>query len=171
MLREVLKDKNEISFGKSYSIYRVYFGDTFLGEKHVENDGNMIIHVIKLKPCIIFEANLIVSKFIHTDIFTETIEFCTNKPFSWTFGEQLAQLIEMEKKMAQEAKKYTSLKCIKRYSYNGDGKLDCEMYAAVYSELPCYIVNHFKKEVSACHGYCYSGKDAAKKLGYKFHEY
>ena len=170
MLREVLKKEGKKCFGKTYSEYYVYFGSTYLGFKNVYEDGT-ITHVVKVKPCILFEANFIISKYIQADIFSDTIEFITKEPFFWTFGEQLAQLIESEKKMAQKAKKYTSLKCMKRYSYNGNGILDCEMYAAVYSELPCYIVNHFKKEVSACHGYCYSGKDVAEKLGYTFHEY
>ena len=170
MLREVLRNRGEKSFGKTYSEYYVYFDTTYLGVKKVYEDGT-ITHVVKVKPCILFEANFIISKYIQADIFSDTIEFITKEPFSWTFGEQLTQLIESEKKMAQRAKEYTSLKCMKRYSYNGNGILDCEMYAAVYSELPCYIVNHFKKEVSACHGYCYSGKDVAEKLGYTFQEY
>ena len=169
MLREVLKNKGT-SFGKTYSEYHIYFDTTYLGFKRIYEDGT-IIHVVKVKSCIIFEANLIISNYIQADIFNETIEFITEKPFSWSFGERLAQLIETEKKMARKAKEYTSLKCMKRYSYNGNGILDCEMYAAAYSGLPCYIVNHFKKEVSACHGYFSSGKDVAKKLGYTFNEY
>ena len=169
MLREILKKQGK-SFGKTYSEYYVYFGNTYLGLKNVYEDGT-ITHVVKVKPCILFEANFIISKYIQADIFSDTIEFITKEPFFWTFGEQLAQLIESEKKMACRAKEYTSLKCMKRYSYNGNGVIDCEMYAAANSGLPCYIVNHFQKKVSACHGYFSSGKDVAKKLGYTFNEY
>ena len=64
MLREVLKDSNLISLGKSYSVYYVYYNDVYLGDKHVCNDGKITYHVVKVKNCITGEANLIISKHI-----------------------------------------------------------------------------------------------------------
>lgn len=45
------------------------------------------------------------------------------------------------------------------------------MYCDTISQMPCYVVNHNNKTVSACHGFAYRGSDAAKKLNYKFIEY
>lgn len=46
------------------------------------------------------------------------------------------------------------------------------MYGMPYSYgSPVFVINHSKKEVSACHGYAFCGKNVAKKLGYKFVPY
>ena len=64
-----------------------------------------------------------------------------------------------------------------KYSFNGDGNLDCEFLTSTLKDGYSYnvgLVNHFKKEVSPCHGYCYPNKCAkslmnyALKLGYTY---
>ena len=173
MLREVLKDSNLISLGKSYSLFNVYYNDVYLGEKHVCNDGKITYHVVKVKNCITNEANLIISRYFNGDneVFGDSVQFSTVENYKWEFAKEIVSLINAEKELSKNAKEYTSLKCIKRYSFNGDGVLDCEMYADTSTNHPCYIVNHHNKTVSACHGFCYSGFDVAKKLNYKFVEY
>ena len=173
MLREVLKESNLISLGKSYSLFNVYYNDVYLGEKQVCNNEKIVYHTVKVKNCITGEANLIISKHIkaNSDIFGDTIQFSTVENYEWTFGQEIVSLINAEKELSKNAKEYTSLKCIKRYSFNGNGILDCEMYADTFSNIPCFIVNHHNKTVSACHGFFSRGKDVATKLNYKFIEY
>lgn len=64
-----------------------------------------------------------------------------------------------------------------KYSFNGDGNLDCEFLASTSEDGYPYnvgLVNHFKKEVSPCHGYHYPNRCAkslmnyAVKLGYTY---
>lgn len=64
-----------------------------------------------------------------------------------------------------------------KYSFNGDGNLDCEFLTSTFNDGYSYsvgLVNHFKKEVSPCHGYCYPNRYAkslmnyALKLGYTY---
>lgn len=60
-----------------------------------------------------------------------------------------------------------------KYSFNGDGNLDCE-FLTDGNSYSVGLVNHFKKEVSPCHGYHYPNKCANKlmryalKLGYTY---
>lgn len=173
MLKEVLKNANLTSLGKSYSLFNVYYDDVYIGDKQVCNNEKVVYHTVKVKNCITGEANLIISKHINanSDIFGDTIQFSTVENYEWTFAQEIASLINAEKELSKNAKEYTSLKCIKRYSFNGNGILDCEMYCNSNNLLPCFIVNHHKKTVSACHGFFYSGFDVAKKLKYKFVEY
>lgn len=64
-----------------------------------------------------------------------------------------------------------------KYSFNGDGNLDCQFLTQ--SDFSGYkynvgLVNHFKKTVSPCHGYYYPNSTAnslmkyALKLGYTY---
>ena len=64
-----------------------------------------------------------------------------------------------------------------KYSFNGDGNLDCEFLTSTFNDGYSYsvgLVNHFKKEVSPCHGCCYPNRQAkslmnyALKLGYTY---
>jgi len=64
-----------------------------------------------------------------------------------------------------------------KYSFNGDGNLDCEFLTSTFEDGYPYnvgLVNHFKKEVSPCHGYYYPNRCAkglmncALKLGYTY---
>ena len=64
-----------------------------------------------------------------------------------------------------------------KYSFNGDGNLDCEFLTSTFEDGYPYnvgLVNHFKKEVSPCHGYHYPNRCAknlmnyALKLGYTY---
>ena len=64
-----------------------------------------------------------------------------------------------------------------KYSFNGDGNLDCEFLTSTFEDGYPYsvgLVNHFKKEVSPVHGYYYPNKTAkhlmnyALKLGYTY---
>lgn len=67
-----------------------------------------------------------------------------------------------------------------KYSFNGDGNLDCQFLTQ--SDFSGYkynvgLVNHFKKTVSPCHGYYYPNSTSrslmkyALKLGYKYVDY
>ena len=62
-----------------------------------------------------------------------------------------------------------------KYSFNGDGNLDCQFLTSTFEDGYPYsvgVVNHTKKEVSPCHGYYYPNRSAkhlmnyALKLGY-----
>lgn len=55
-----------------------------------------------------------------------------------------------------------------KYSFNGDGKLDCEFLTSTEGGYPYSVglVNHSKKEVSPCHGYHYPNKCARKLMNY-----
>ena len=64
-----------------------------------------------------------------------------------------------------------------KFSFNGDGNLDCEFLTSTFEDGYPYsvgLVNHFKKEVSPCHGYYYPNRCAknlmkyALKLGYTY---
>lgn len=63
-----------------------------------------------------------------------------------------------------------------KYSFNGDGRLDCEFLTSIKNGYSYNVglVNHFKKKVSPCHGYHYPNKCAknlmnyALKLGYTY---
>lgn len=64
-----------------------------------------------------------------------------------------------------------------KYSFNGDGNLDCEFLTSTFEDGYPYsvgLVNHFKKEISPCHGYHYPNRCAknlmnyALKLGYTY---
>lgn len=64
-----------------------------------------------------------------------------------------------------------------KYSFNGDGNLDCQFLTSTFEDGYTYsvgIVNHTKKEVSPCHGYHYPNRCAnglmncALKLGYTY---
>jgi hypothetical protein len=64
-----------------------------------------------------------------------------------------------------------------KYSFNGDGNLDCEFLTSTFEDGYPYsvgLVNHFKREVSPCHGYHYPNRCAkslmnyALKLGYTY---
>ena len=52
-----------------------------------------------------------------------------------------------------------------KYSFNGDGNLDCE-FLTDGNSYSVGLVNHFKKEVSPCHGYHYPNRCAKKLMGY-----
>jgi len=50
-----------------------------------------------------------------------------------------------------------------KYSFNGDDNLDCEFLTSTFEDGYPYnvgLVNHFKKEVSPCHGYYYPNRRA-----------
>lgn len=56
-----------------------------------------------------------------------------------------------------------------KYSFNGDGNLDCEFLTSTFNDGYSYsvgLVNHFKKEVSPCHGYCYPNRYAKSLMNY-----
>ena len=56
-----------------------------------------------------------------------------------------------------------------KYSFNGDGNLDCEFLTSTFEDGYPYnvgLVNHFKKEVSPCHGYCYPNRCAKNLMNY-----
>lgn len=64
-----------------------------------------------------------------------------------------------------------------KYSFNDDDNLDCEFLTSTFDDGYPYnvgLVNHFKKEVRPCHGYCYPNRCAknlmnyALKLGYAY---
>lgn len=64
-----------------------------------------------------------------------------------------------------------------KYSFNGDGNLDCEFLTSTFEDRYPYsvgLINHFKKEVSPCSGYYYPNRCAnglmncALKLGYTY---
>ena len=172
MLREVLKDSNLVSLGKRYSVYYVYYNDVYLGEKHVCNDGKIAYHIVNVKKCITSEANLIISRYFKGDneVFGDSVLFSTVENYKWEFAKEIASLIKINDEMSKNARNFTSLKCIKRYSFNGDGNISCEMFSYM-NDIPFFIVNHLKKEVYACHGYLTAGKNVADKLNYTFFEY
>lgn len=56
-----------------------------------------------------------------------------------------------------------------KYSFNGDGTLDCEFLTSTFEDGYPYsvgLVNHFKKEVSPCHGYHYPNRCAKNLMNY-----
>ena len=56
-----------------------------------------------------------------------------------------------------------------KYSFNGDGNLDCEFLTSTIEDGYPYsvgLVNHFKKEVSPCHGYHYPNRRAKNLMNY-----
>lgn len=56
-----------------------------------------------------------------------------------------------------------------KYSFNGDGNLDCEFLTSTFEDGYPYsvgLVNHFKKEVSPCHGYHYPNRCAKNLMNY-----
>ena len=56
-----------------------------------------------------------------------------------------------------------------KYSFNGDGNLDCEFLTSKLSDgyrASVGIVNHNKKEVSPCHGYHYPNRRAKSLMNY-----
>ena len=59
-----------------------------------------------------------------------------------------------------------------KYSFNGDGNEDCEFLTD--NGYSIGLVNHFKKEVSPCHGYYWPNKSSkslmnyAKRMGYVY---
>jgi len=62
-----------------------------------------------------------------------------------------------------------------KYSFNGDGNIDCQFLTD--NGYSIGLVNHFKKEVSPCHGYYWPNKyskglmNYAKRLGYVYKDH
>ena len=66
-----------------------------------------------------------------------------------------------------------------KYSFNGDGNLDCQFLTSTFEDGYPYsvgVVNHTKKSVSPVHGYHYPNRCAkhlmnyALKLGYIYED-
>ena len=58
-----------------------------------------------------------------------------------------------------------------KYSFNGDGNLDCQFLTSTFEDGYPYsvgVVNHAKKEVSPCHGYHYPNRCAKSLMNYAF---
>ena len=56
-----------------------------------------------------------------------------------------------------------------KYSFNGDGNMDCEFLTSTFEDGYPYsvgLVNHFSKEVSPCHGYYYPNRCAKNLMNY-----
>ena len=56
-----------------------------------------------------------------------------------------------------------------KYSFNGDGNLDCEFLTSTFKDDYTYnvgLVKHTKREVSPCHGYHYPNRCAKNLMKY-----
>lgn len=56
-----------------------------------------------------------------------------------------------------------------KYSFNGDGNLDCEFLTSTFKDGYTYnvgLVKHTKREVSPCHGYHYPNRCAKNLMKY-----
>lgn len=56
-----------------------------------------------------------------------------------------------------------------KYSFKGDGNLDCEFLTSTFEDGYPYnvgLVNHFKREVTPCHGYYYPNRCAKSLMNY-----
>lgn len=170
-----LKDKNYKLFAHEniYKKYAIYTDNFFIGYKNIDNNNidNIFLEIVCPKQ---------ISKKICHEL---TKIYPPNSIELWSDGEINIKIINtdnLEKlgfikdiiiqnnNLAEKMKKITGCSCIERYSFYGDLNINCEMYAKKIDGAVSFSVDHLHKIVSAAHGYCYDGKDVAKKLHYKW---
>lgn len=158
---EKLVDKRNKEYSLSYD-------GVYLGTKTLYHDNTVIID-IKIDSCILGIASLAISRFVKCTRFENSIGFTCEKDTNLDFLKIIYGIVMQNNSM----KKISGCNCIMRYNFSGKNLvLDTEMYGTPYSYgSPVFVINHSKKEVSACHGYFFCGKNVAKKLGYKFVPY